>query len=104
MPVAVERADEPVRIIEKYFQDPDVPALVRARRGEATGGAHLLSAQLHLRARRYALAWHALRLAYACCPGKFLQPHTLHMLANGILHPLLRRLLSPRRRKPMGGT
>ena len=51
-PVAAARADEPILIITAILADPRVPAEIAALRNVALGNAHIVSAQLHLRAGR----------------------------------------------------
>lgn len=93
-----ECADEPVRIIESYFRLSTAPAALRAERARALSSAHVMSAQLHLRAGRYTEAWLRVRTAYALSPESVLRPRSLRMLANGLLNRLGHRVLWSARR------
>lgn len=93
-----EGAEEPVRIIESYFRLSTAPAALRAERARALSSAHVVSAQLHLRAGRYTEAWLRVRTAYALSPESVLRPRTLRMLANGLLNRLGHRVLWSARR------
>jgi glycosyltransferase involved in cell wall biosynthesis len=56
----IERAEEPLVIVERFFARADVPPAVRRRRRASIAAAHVLAARQHLRARRWQpFAWHA---------------------------------------------
>jgi hypothetical protein len=74
--------EEPIRIIEHYFERPDVPDEIRALRNQALGNAHLVSAQLHFRAGCYRLGVHSLRDAFSLYPRNFHTMKTLRLVAN----------------------
>ncbi|MEZ5319806.1 MAG: glycosyltransferase family 2 protein [Vicinamibacterales bacterium] len=50
---SIERADEPLVIIERFFGRADIPEPVRRRQHASTAAAHVLAARQHLRARRW---------------------------------------------------
>jgi len=88
-----EQADEPVRILRKYFGLTGVPAAIRRDEAQAISNALLVSAQLHLRAGRYRAASGCVRRAAGMYPGNLLQPRVVRQLANGLFNRLGHRLL-----------
>lgn len=52
---SVERAEEPLVIVERFFARSDVPDAVRRRQPASVAAAHVLAARQHLRARRWRL-------------------------------------------------
>jgi len=88
-----EQADEPVRILRKYFGLTGVPAAIRQHEAQAISNALLVSAQLHLRAGRYRAASGCVRRAAVMYPGNLLQPRVVRQLANGLFNRLGHRLL-----------
>lgn len=99
-----ERAEETVRILEKYFGLAGVPTGIQHERNRAFSNALLVCAQLHLRAGRYAGAFGSLRQATALSPLCLLRPRTLRRLASGFInrfgHPLLWSVRRPRGPNP----
>ncbi|MEO5819179.1 MAG: glycosyltransferase [Vicinamibacteraceae bacterium] len=57
-PASADRADEPLRVVERYFRRPDLPERVQRRARAATANALLLSAVMHGTSRR---SWLAVR-------------------------------------------
>lgn len=88
-----ERAEEPVRILNKYFGLAGVPVPIRQERDRAISNALLVSAQLHLRSGRYQSAFGCVRHAASLFPKNLLQPRILRQLANGLFNRLGHRLL-----------
>jgi glycosyltransferase involved in cell wall biosynthesis len=91
--VPPERAEEPVRILRKYFGLEEVPAAIRQYEAQAISNALLVSAQLHLRAGRYMAASGCVRRAAGIYPGNLLRPRAVRQLANGLFNRLGHRLL-----------
>ena len=56
-----DRAEEPVRIIQGFFENPAVPADLRGLRAQALSRAYLVSAQLHVRSGRFGRGWRNIR-------------------------------------------
>jgi hypothetical protein len=50
---SIERAEEPLRIVTRFFARPDIPSEIRQRRRASRAAAHVLAARQHLRARRW---------------------------------------------------
>lgn len=88
-----DRAYEPVRILERYFGLPGVPAAIQRERAAAVSNALLVSAQLHLRAGRYRAAYECARRAASVFPANLAQPRIVRQLANGLFNRLGHRLL-----------
>lgn len=88
-----EQAEEPVRILRKYFALAEVPAAIRQHQAQAISNALLVSAQLHLRAGRYRAASGCVRCAAGLYPGNLLRPRVVRQLANGLFNRLGHRLL-----------
>jgi glycosyltransferase involved in cell wall biosynthesis len=88
-----ERAEEPVRILNKYFSLPHVPILIRQERTRAISNAFLVSAQLHLRSGRYRAAFGCVREAARLFPRNLLRLRILRQFANGLFNRLGHRLL-----------
>lgn len=88
-----EQAEEPVRILRKYFGLAEVPAAIRRHEAQAISNALLVSAQLHLRAGRYRVASGYVWRSAGMYPGNLLQPRVIRQLANGLFNRLGHRLL-----------
>ena len=88
-----ERAMEPVRIVSRIFERPDLPASVAELRNESVANAELVSAQLHLRAGRFADAWRSVRRAAALWPEAVWSLRSTRLLLNAILNRLGHRIL-----------
>ena len=97
------RPEEPIRIIERYFDNASVPGEIRAARNQALGTAHLLAAQLYIRVGNYARGLATLSRAFRLKPRSLVSPRTLRVLVNALFNRLghrvlwtLRRILSSR--------
>ncbi len=55
-PASAARADEPLRVVARYFQRPDLPDRIRRRARAATANALLLSGVMHGTSRRSGVA------------------------------------------------
>jgi glycosyltransferase involved in cell wall biosynthesis len=87
------KAEEPVRIMESYFNRSDLPASARAVRRESLASAHLLAARAHLRARRLQSAARSFRRATVLSPAVVLSLRTARLLANAVMNRAGHRLL-----------
>jgi glycosyltransferase involved in cell wall biosynthesis len=92
-PTQEQSAEEPVRILEKYFGLEGVPAAIRREQPKAMSNAYLTSAQLHLRSGRYAEAFGHVRRAAALCPGSLFQLRLLRRIANALFNRMGHRLI-----------
>ena len=97
------RPEEPIRIIERYFENANVPRGIRDARNQALGTAHLLAAQLHIKVGNYARGVATLARAFRLKPRSMVSPRTLRVLANALFNRFghrvlwtLRRMLSTR--------
>lgn len=98
------RPEEPIWIVERYFENPAVPPHIRAARDRALGTAHLIAAQLYIKTGRFAAGVATLVRGLRLRPGSLLSLRTVRMLGNALFnrfaHRLLwnaRRLLAPKR-------
>lgn len=92
--VSDERAREPVIIVRAILDRPDLPANIRAAAPRALANAHLVSAQLHLRAGRFAAGTRQLRAALGWSPAALFTPRALRLLANAAFNRLAHRAVS----------
>jgi glycosyltransferase involved in cell wall biosynthesis len=91
-----ERAEEALRVMEKYFQLPSIPAEIVSANSQAMANARFVVAQLHLRAGRYKAAFLQIRKAILISTGTFFSLRVQRMLANGFFnrwgHKVLRTI------------
>jgi glycosyltransferase involved in cell wall biosynthesis len=87
------KAAEPVRVIERLYELRDLPADLPPLKSRALGNAHLVSAQLHFRGRRFRMAFASLRAAFALCPANFFTWKALRMTANVLFNRTAQRIL-----------
>jgi glycosyltransferase involved in cell wall biosynthesis len=86
-----ERAEECVRVMEKFFVLERLPSLALPLKAQAFGAAHLFSARLHLRAGRYGEVLRHLAMAWQWRPATVLSGRAIRLLGNGLLSRLWRR-------------
>lgn len=104
-PTSPERAAEPVAIIEALLRTPDLPSDIAALGPRALAHAHLISAQLHLRAGRWGMAGRSVRAAWSQSWPRVLSLRALRLLGNALFNRAGHRLLwsvrsSPSARNP----
>jgi glycosyltransferase involved in cell wall biosynthesis len=92
------RPEEPIRIIERYFENANVPNEIRQARDQALGTAHLIAAQLFLKTGKYGQAAGMALRAFRLKPGSLVSPRTLRMLLNALFNRLAHRVLWTLRR------
>ena len=92
------RADEPVRIIERYFQRENVPVGTQALRDRAFSAAYLVSAQLHLRGGNYGNGFAALWRAFRLRPRNVFSLRSMRILFNALFNRLGHRIVWGARR------
>ena len=92
------RPEEPIRIIERYFENANVPGEIRQARDQALGTAHLIAAQLFLKTGKYGQAAGMALRAFRLKPGSLVSPRTLRMLLNALFNRLAHRVLWTLRR------
>lgn len=88
-----ERAAEPVQIIESILQHQSLSPEVKAQAHIARASAHLVSAQLDLRAGRIAAGIKGISTAFGHAPAMVLSVRSLRLLANAALNRVGHRLL-----------
>lgn len=81
-----ERATEPVRIIDQILRHPDLPPELSFQGRYARANAHLVSAQLHLRAGRILAGGRNVGVALRYAPSVVLSTRVLRLLANALLN------------------
>jgi hypothetical protein len=88
-----EKAFEPVLILSRIFDSGALPPRLNVRRSEAFANAHLVCAQLNLRAGR----WHSgvlqLRRAYELRPSALFSSRALRIAANVAFNRIGHRIL-----------
>jgi len=89
----VERAEEALRVMDKYFQLSDIPLEILATKSHAMANARFLVAQLHLRSGRYKAAFLQIYKAIIISPRIFFSLRVQRMLANGFFNRLGHKLL-----------
>ena len=92
-PTTVERAEEALRIIEKYYQLPNLPSEIIVAKKLAIANANIVVAQLHLRSARYRAAAVMIWKAIITAPRSLLSVRVLRMLANGLFNRFFHKLL-----------
>ena len=85
-------AEEPVRILNKYFSLEGVPAAIRREQPRAVSNASLFSAQLHLRSGRYRAAFRHVRRAADLFPANLFRLRVLRQIANALFNRMAHRL------------
>lgn len=89
----VERAEEAITVITNFYSLPDLPADVLCAKDQAMGNAHLLVAQLHLRAGRYLGGFREMVAAARLSPRSLLSVRFLRMFVNGLFNRYIHKLL-----------
>lgn len=92
-PVAAARADEPILIITAILADPRVPAEIAVSRNVALANAHIVSAQLHLRAGRLREFGQRTQTAYRLNPRGVFSIRFARALANAVANRAGHRIL-----------
>jgi hypothetical protein len=88
-----ERASEPVQIVTKLLVDSAANKFGADLKKRAMASAHLVTAQLHLRAGRVKVAIENVRSAIKYSLVAVLTPHTFHVFFNAVFNRLVHRLL-----------
>lgn len=88
-----ERAEEPVRIIATFFDNPRVPTELKRLKDQALSSSYLVSAQLHVRAGRYRKGLKSLAQALSLHPGNIFRLVMARMVLNAFLNRIGHRLV-----------
>lgn len=91
--MTIERASEPIKIIEKYYSLPNIPPEIVAKKKNSLANANFVSAQLHLRSDRYSLGFTHVYKAILLSPQSLFSLRLLRMLANGLFNRFFHKLL-----------
>lgn len=86
------KADEPVNVIRDFIEHQKLPPSLTVHSSEALSNAHLLSAQIHIRAHRFGRGAENLREAFLLYPRIILKLRTYRVLLNALLNHLLHKL------------
>lgn len=89
----IERAEEALRIMDKYYQLPNLPTDILAARDVAFANANVVVAQLHLRSSRYKEAALRIKHAFRLAPKTLFSIKVFRMLANGLLNRFIHKSL-----------
>lgn len=88
-----DRAEEPVRIIQGFFENPAVSADLRTLRAQALSRAYLVCAQLHVRSGRLGMGLRNIRQAIGLSPGSIVREGSARMMVNAFVNRIGHRLL-----------
>lgn len=88
-----ERAAEPVLIVSGVLNERAAKDIDGKVRNRALASAHLVSAQLHLRAGRYGATFHCVRQAFQQSARTVLAMRTLRLLLNATVNRATHRFL-----------
>lgn len=98
-PTTITRADEPLKIIQKYYNLENIPVEIFNKKKKAFANANFVSAQLHLRSGRYKLGFSNVYKAILISPQTLFSLRLLRMLANGLFNRGFHKLLQIIRQK-----
>lgn len=85
--------DEPIRIIEHYFERTDISDEIKTLKNQALSNAHLVAAQLHFRAGGHRLGVINLREAFVLYPKNFFTLLLLRRMANVLFNRVGHKIL-----------
>lgn len=88
-----ERADEAIHIVDGLLADARAAGIAPELARDARVSALLVSAQLHIRAGRFALAVERLKQAVDTRPNALFSVRALRLLFNAVFNRMLHRLL-----------
>src|SRR2546422_3837745 len=87
------RAEEPVLIVSRMFDRPDLPRRLLRQKAQALSSANLVSAQINFRAGRPRVGFLRLRTAFSLHPQNFATIRSLRILLNVLFNRFGHRLL-----------
>ena len=79
-----EKAEEPIRVVTRFFAMPGIPGDILSAKRQALGYAHLFSARLHVLAGRYQEGIRGLWRALFLYPPLLWARHTRGLLLNSM--------------------
>lgn len=80
----VERSEEPVRVMRRFFERDDLPQNVSSLRANSLSAAHIIAARFHLRAGRFDSVRRHLSAAWRNHKGTTLSLRAFKLLGNGV--------------------
>ncbi len=86
------KADEPVNIIRRFIESQKLTPDLEEHASEALSNAHLVSAQLHIRANRFERGVENLRVAFSLYPRILLQLRTYRVFSNCLFNHFLHKV------------
>src|SRR5258705_12260848 len=92
-PVSKRVAEERVRIVSALFEHPDLPEQYKSLRNRGIANAHIVCAQLNLRAGRVGPAWQAMRMALSLSPSSLIRWRTMRAMANALFNRTAHKVL-----------
>lgn len=90
---SIERANESISIIQKTVTHPLADRFDQSLKNQALASAHLVSAQLHIRAGRFALASSSIKQAFRYSAVTVLSLRSMRLLVNAALNRTAHKLL-----------
>lgn len=87
------KAVEPVLILTRFFEYPQLSPDLTGLKNQALGNAHLISSQLHFRAGRYRLSCTYLMQAFSLYPRNFFTTRIFRLAFNAFFNRLGQRIL-----------
>lgn len=88
------KAEESIRVLNSYYELPNLPVEVIAAKNEAMSNGLVAAARLHGRAGRYRKFFHRLWNAWCLCPRNFLRLHVQRMVLSGVFGRIRYKLLA----------
>ena len=92
-PMSATRADEPMRIISRFFENTSLAESLVALKPTAMANACLVSAQLHIRAARLRQAASRIKTAWLYDPKCLLSSRAARLILNALLNRASHTLL-----------
>lgn len=92
--IPIERANEPIAILENFFGRTDLPIGLLSLQKKSFASALLVSAQLHARSKRYWIAFNYFLKSIKSQPMFLVAPRTWHIVSNAIFQQAAHRLLA----------
>ena len=92
-PASAKAAEEPLRIVERFFSEASLPPDIRRLQPRAASAAHLHAARLYVRSGEYGAAARAARRAIALYPRNALAWRTARLTFNALFNRVAHRLL-----------
>jgi glycosyltransferase involved in cell wall biosynthesis len=87
------RSMEPVVIVSRLFDNAHLPAELKNLKGDALSNAHMVVAQLHIRAGRLRMGLASARVAASLRMAGIVSPRWVGLLLNALLNRSLHKLM-----------